>query len=212
MDRHNTYDTNSIPIFTSLDNKDGDRRPMDKRRCLECPTCRDIEFGLMNLCLRTDFEGRRLYEKAVDWYIRHDPETHVTLDPKTTHSGNGTHQGWFAGTLTQSVDDDTTEDDMVRAMEKIFSQKTCSVDKYAWYVEYTKKQTPHIHFIYITTTGGRIHAKVFKRYWKQWDEKRRLGKGHQGGYHCPVYSDVAYREYISKDGGRSGKNFSLEDL
>lgn len=149
-----------------------------------------------------------MFKKVMDLYLRHDPETHITSPSKKSHVGNGTPAGWFAGTLTKTPTDSITEDDMCQAIEKIMKQQTCPVDKYAWYLEYTEKKVPHIHFVYITNTGGRIHAKVFKRYWKQWDEKRRLGKGHQGGYHAPVRSDTAYLEYIAKDSGRSGGNIS----
>lgn len=120
---------------------------------------------------------------------------------KHTHIGNGKHNGLFAGTLTMSNKDQTNELEMVSAMRKIFSQKTCPVKKYAWYVEYTENGLPHIHFIYETDTGGRIHQKVFKRYWKIWDESVRCGKGHRGGYHNNVLSPTAYKEYIEKDGG-----------
>lgn len=117
--------------------------------------------------------------------------------------GRPHHKGLHAGTLTQTPDAETTEDDMVMAMKKIFAQRTCPVKRYAWYVEYTQNGTPHIHFIYEAESGGRIHAKVFMRYWKVWNESRRLGAGFQGGFHKEVVSEIAYREYISKDSGRS---------
>jgi len=120
----------------------------------------------------------------------------------TSHKGNGTPTGLFAGTLTMSPDDKYNEEDMVHAIKKIMSQKTCPVKKYAWYVEYTANGLPHIHFIYEAESSGRIHRKVFKRYWKIWDEEETVGRGHRGGYHKHVQSETAYLEYIGKDGGR----------
>lgn len=178
---------------------------------LTCEKCRYIEEGLYNSASDMSNYGRQQWKKFSEMALRHDPDTHVDkLLKKFTHEGNGKPSGIFAGTLTKAPDWPDTEEDMISAMEKIVSQQTCPVEKYAWYLEYTDAGTPHIHFIYQTTSGGRIHAKVFKRYWKQWDEKRRLGKGHQGGYHSHVESELAYLEYIEKDSGRSASNWPRE--
>ena len=123
---------------------------------------------------------------------------------KKHHEGNGKPKGVFAGTLTMGTTTPENEETMVVAIKKIMNQQTCPVKKYKWYVEYTERGLPHVHFMYETYEGGRIHAKVFMRYWKLWDEKDRKGKGFTGGYHKEVLSEVAYDEYISKDGGRSG--------
>lgn len=123
------------------------------------------------------------------------------------HDGNGKPKGLFAGTLTMSKDDKFNEEDMIHAIKKIMAQETCPVEKYAWYLEYQDNGSPHIHFIYKTKAEGRIHAKVFKRYWKIWDESKKLGKGFRGGYHSKVDSETAYLEYIEKDGGRHQDNW-----
>lgn len=163
---------------------------------------------------------RRYKEAQQKWrmicYSTCDTEHKVcTLKEKdTSHKGNGTHQGLFVGTLTMSPTDGYNEEDMVGAMNKIFSQQTVPVKKWAWYREYTKNGTPHIHFCYETETGGRIHKKVFQRYWKIWDEPRnQTGRGgFPGGYHSPAKSEIAYLEYMSKDGGRSKfKGFKVEN-
>jgi len=125
---------------------------------------------------------------------------HKPDDKLPHHVGNGKPTGIFAGTLTMAPTDATNENEMCNSIIKIMTQKTCPVKRYAWYKEYTDKQLPHIHFIYETEAGGRIHAKVFKRYWKTWDEKIKQGNGHRGGYHKLVDSETAYTEYIEKDG------------
>jgi len=118
------------------------------------------------------------------------------------HIGNGKPKGIFAGTLTMSPADPENEDTMIEAMKKIVKQETCPVKRYAWYLEYQSNGLPHVHFIYETVSTGRIHQKVFKRYWKIWDESRKQGQGFRGGYHKVVDSETAYLEYIEKDGGR----------
>lgn len=155
--------------------------------------CTDVLTGL------SGFDFDKEWAKAWRKYQTMCP----CFKKSTTHKGNGTHNGLFAGTLTMSPEWGKTEEDIVHACEKIMSQKTCPVEKYAWYLEQTENGTPHIHFIYKTASGGRIHQKVFKRYW-EWDESVSIGKGHKGGYHKPVKSEIAYQEYISKDEGRHG--------
>lgn len=173
----------------------------DRLLRLTCEKCLYIERGLSTYCNDDSYYGRQQFKEFTQHARNHDPDSHIDKPPRSTHEGNGAPNGTFAGTLTKAPDWSETEEDMIRAMHKIMEQKTCPVKKYAWYLEYTNADLPHIHFIYQTTTGGRIHAKVFKRYWKQWDEKRKLGAGHQGGYHKFVDSETVYLEYIEKDGG-----------
>lgn len=134
-------------------------------------------------------------------YGRCDRHNYEVLKVKH-HNGNGKPKGLFAGTLTMSPNDPENVETMICAIKKIFSQNTCPVKRYVWYVEYQDNGLPHIHFIYETESSGRIHSKVFKRYWKVWDESKRLGNGFRGGYHKVVDSETAYLEYIEKDGGR----------
>lgn len=152
-----------------------------------------------------------MFHKFAEKASRHDPDTHYDAPPRTTHSGNGKHIGWFAGTLTMSTKDEYTEEDMIVAVKKVFSQQTNPVDKYVWYLEYTEAKQPHIHFLYITKSGGRITQKIFKRYWKIWDEKVSLGKGFRGGYHRSVESLIAYKEYVEKDSG-THESFGMDDV
>lgn len=131
----------------------------------------------------------------------HLAEEHEIL-ASSTHNGNGLYQGAFAFTLTKSPADGLTQEDMVKAVQKLMSQKSCPVTKYAWYLEYgddATKQHPHIHGMYETHTGGRIESKHFKRAWPIWDPKVKLGNGHRGGYHRPIRSEEAYTDYIRKD-------------
>lgn len=130
-----------------------------------------------------------------------------SLKPKH-HKGNGKFKGIWVGTLTMSTADPTNEEEMVCAIKKIFNQRTCPVEKYAWYLEYTDAGTPHIHFCYQTPDGGRIHNKVFKRAWPFWNETVKCGAGHRGGYHAPCADEEGYLKYIAKDKGRCGINWN----
>lgn len=177
---------------------------------LKCETCRLIE----NLMWQSDdsYAGQKLWNQAIKLCSSHHPDTHEDIIP-SHHKGNGKPLGIFAGTLTMSPTDATNENEMCAAIQKIFTQQTVPVKRYAWYLEYTKNGLPHIHFIYETNSGGRIHQKIFKRYWKTWSEKPadRQGQGFRGGYHKHVESEIAYTEYIAKDGNIRSKNCWVED-
>lgn len=171
----------------------------DPHDSLACDACRLHEQAVKTMMGTMNFE--RDWTNAMKRWQRTCPAWITRLSKNK--GGRPHHKGLHAGTLTQPPGAETTEEDMVVAMKKIFSQRTCPVKRYAWYVEYTQNGTPHIHFIYEAESGGRIHAKVFKRYWKLWDESKRQGAGFQGGFHKEVISEIAYTEYISKDSGRS---------
>ena len=123
---------------------------------------------------------------------------------KKSHEGNGAYNGPFAFTLTKSPKDPQTTHDMIKAVQKVMSQKSCPVIKYAWNLEYGDKNNlehPHIHGIYLTKTGGRIEAKHFMRAWPLWDENDKHDAGFRGGYHRRVRHEECYQDYIAKDGG-----------
>lgn len=160
-----------------------------------CSVCKDLD----RQCARQ--ENPRLYTELFGQYMKH-LRSHR---PKgLARSSNGAPRGAFAFTLTCSPSDGYTEEDMIKACKKIMSQRSCPVEKYAWFLEYgnTDERThPHIHAMYETTSGGRVEAKHFKRAWPIWDESRRQGAGFRGGYHRPVRDSEKYVDYIAKDGG-----------
>lgn len=133
----------------------------------------------------------------------HNHEIHGTYKPASkSHAGNGVYKGAYAFTLTKSPTDDLTEKDMVEAVKKVMNQKSCSVKKYAWYMEYKDyemKTHPHIHGMYETHKSGRIEKKHWVRAWPIWDEGNKLGAGFRGGYHREVRSNEGYSDYIKKD-------------
>ena len=162
--------------------------------CYEC--CHECEDILDNYLHDNSFSARANYKRE---RTAHNKRDHTVT---VTHSGNGTHKGAWAFTLTKSPDDDLTEEDMVKAVRKLMAQQSCPVEKYAWYLEHKDEGThPHIHGMYQTSTGGKIETKHFKRAWSIWDPTIRMGAGFRGGYHRPVRSDEKYSAYIAKDGG-----------
>lgn len=178
------------------------RYRMEDHRAETCAACIQHEKHCKEVARSDIRDFDKNYKLITDIWKRNCP-----MWANKYHLGNGKPKGLFAGTLTMSKDDKYNEEDMIYAIKKIMVQETCPVEKYAWYLEYQDNGSPHIHFIYRTKTEGRIHAKVFKRYWKIWDESKKLGKGFRGGYHSKVDSETAYLEYIEKDGGRHQSNW-----
>lgn len=186
-------------------------------------------YGWCGLC--SECVGGKLYKQHIaeltstittDWcshcdYIENYKTDYNHICPihktqnikKQHHTGNGKPKGIFAGTLTMSPKWDTNEEEMVSAIKKIMRQKTTPVKRYVWYLEYTKENVPHIHFIYETVKGGRITQQTFKRQWKWWDESTPCGSGHVGGYHKHCAKEDDYLEYISKDKGRHENKWTI---
>lgn len=201
-------------------------RCMDTRRGFRCEETKyldqhghcishcDIADLIQDKLRALSLDGKLTPDKVISVYKKYDAHfiAFHGVPAINTHTGNGLYQGAFAFTLTKSPDDDLTEDDMIKAVEKVLNQKSCPVKKFAWYLEYgdlEEKRHPHIHGMYETESSGRIEAKHWKRAWRIWDEKTRMGNGFRGGYHRPVRDDEAYDDYIRKQNGRGGqKNIS----
>jgi len=150
------------------------------------------------------FKPIDVIKKIHNTYLKHLREHHGFQGGTQKHIGNGAPKGAFAFTLTKSPNDDLTEEDMIRAVRKVMSQKSCPVKRYAWYLEYGNKELkehPHIHGMYETESGGVIEKKHWSRAWKIWDPATKLGAGFRGGYHRPVRSEEDYDDYIRKQNG-----------
>lgn len=110
----------------------------------------------------------------------------------------------YAFTLTTNSNE-TTREELLFAVEKLFrngrTYKNEPIKRGAYCVEYTDAGRPHIHGVYTTGSERRITAKSFNRAWKLWDEKIRMGDGHQGGYHSLCKNNQKYQEYIAKGDG-----------
>lgn len=171
-----------------------------------CPTC--YAFVKRNLQYPLAYATERDIDVAFAVHLKHTRSRQCTKFGKsTTHVGNGKYQGAWAFTITKSPSDPYSVGDMLIAVRKIMSQKSCPVIKYVWYYEDKGKDElgdpihPHIHGIYETETGGRIERKHWKRAWSIWDESKPMGSGFRGGYHRPIRSEESYEAYIKKDAG-----------
>lgn len=166
---------------------------------------------LRDATCRPDHVYEKVNREVRTKWLRGCPTFKHLLNTNGRKSGNGKPKGIWAGTFTMAPTDQYNEDDMVKAVRKLFSQTTSPVKKYSWYLERTENDLPHIHFCYQTPDGGRILAKVFKRVWPIWDENQAVGRGHRGGYHKICASTDDYLKYISKDNGRHDSNWPVDE-
>lgn len=108
----------------------------------------------------------------------------------------------WAFTLTTNrpaSESEKSEQELINAVTKLFTQQTQPIVEGSAYLEYTEAGVPHIHGWYHIGGGGRLYAKQFKRAWPLWDESKKLGKGHMGGYHAQMKDD-RYEAYASVEG------------
>jgi len=181
-------------------------RPLEEFK--PCDVC--YNFFSFNKGELKGLDGIVYEERVLDKWIAHRKMCKI-YNPGLKRQGNGAHQGAWAFTLTKSPTDPFSVGDMLTAVRKVMSQKSCPVERYAWYYEDKGRDIngdaihPHIHGMYETTTQGRIEAKHWKRAWSIWNEKAPMGAGFRGGYHRPVKHGEAYEDYIKKDGGMSEK-------
>lgn len=186
-------------------------RPVD----CDCEGCYWMDtkgdYILMEVVSGPDHIYEREKRKVIKhWYSMCPKRKHLN-NSNHRKPGNGKPKGIWAGTFTVAPTDPYNEDDMIRAVRKLFSQSTSPVKKYSWYLEYTENGLPHIHFCYATPDGGRILRKVFARVWPIWNEDISVGRGHRGGYHNICSSPDDYLKYISKDKGRHDTNWPEDD-
>lgn len=64
--------------------------------------------------------------------------------------------------------------------------------------EYTKAGCSHVHGYYLLDGGRKITDKNFKRSWKYWNPRKKLGKGFEGGHHETVKRISDFAGYTEK--------------
>lgn len=166
------------------------------REC--CPKCYELDSNAVGIA-----DKQHLLEKHMKLMVKHYVSDHGYPTFKS-HTGNGTHKGAFAFTLTKSPKDDLSIQDMIIAVKKVLNQKSNPVKSFCWYMEFKPtpedpQAHPHIHGMYETISEGRIETKHWKRAWPIWDPMDAMGFGFRGGYHRPVRHNEGYSDYIQKD-------------
>lgn len=175
--------------------------------CSECYIKHDLKYSKSQL--RSDCDACYIQLcPLLNEYLEHYCGEHVPAPPPkviSQHKNKADTGTEYAFTLNMPPNY-TTKEAMIKAAESILSHGLTPSAPYekashgAYVVEMTEVGTPHIHGVYKTPSGRRISSKYFQRYWKLWDEKKRMGHGHQGGYHQKARHAESYSAYMSKEG------------
>lgn len=106
-------------------------------------------------------------------------------------------------TLTYSPQWGITDDDarilMSKAVQKLAKYYKNEIKEFFAVGEVTKQGCSHIHGYYLLRGGKKMTDKNFKRAYKYWNPKVKLGKrGFQGGHHENVTNEADFKGYIDK--------------
>lgn len=85
--------------------------------------------------LKCDFDPATLDREFSQWMAHTKSQKCKKFATSRSHKGNGAPQGLFAFTLTKSPQDPLSVGDLVGAVRKVMSQKSCPVKRFAWYYE-----------------------------------------------------------------------------
>lgn len=177
-----------------------------------CDACQKLQNQIDDDNFRLKMENYNKSEHEYKQYLLENPgpfdvdEHFKWLKAKMYPNGDAPtpQELEYAFTLTTNLDS-TTREELLFAVEKLFrngrTYKNEPIKRGAYCVEYTDAGRPHIHGVYTTGSERRITAKSFNRAWKLWDEKKKQGNGHQGGYHSLCTNSQKYSEYIAKGDG-----------
>jgi hypothetical protein len=138
------------------------------------------------------YHERELYGQFRDAYLVDLKKQYVAFQKESYQK----KQVWGFTLTTNKVDDEQALKD---AVIKLMTQTSCPIAEGQAFLEYTKDGKPHIHGYYTRAKGCRIYAKIFTRSWPLWDESKKHGKGHQGGWHQKINSDQ-YKDYAAAEG------------
>ena len=151
-----------------------------------------------------DTAGRRMYERYLQ--KAHMADVHVKMLVEVNKPRVKKHAGHELGarefTLTYSpqwCDDATARELMIRAVERIMKYYRNEICELEVVGEITKSGQSHIHGYYLLDGGRKITDKNFKRAYKFWNPKKKLGRGHEGGHHEVVKAESDFKGYIDKD-------------
>ena len=141
-------------------------------------------------------------------YVEHfDQVIHsMKLSDKKIQARPKKHRGYELGarefTLTYSpkwMDDNTARLELTKAITKLLKYYADEIIELRAVGEVGSNGLSHIHCFYKLVDGLKMTDKNFKRAWKYWNPKKRLGNGFEGGHHQSVRQESDFRGYIEKD-------------
>jgi hypothetical protein len=105
-------------------------------------------------------------------------------------------------TLTYSpkwCTDEEAKEGMITAINRLCGYYADEIVKLRAVGEVGSNGLSHIHCYYKLQKGLKITDKNFKRAWKHWNPKKKLGWGFEGGHHASVKNEADFLGYIDKE-------------
>lgn len=93
---------------------------------------------------------------------------------------------------------DEAKDAMRTAIERLTRYYREELEEFHAVGEYTQAGAPHVHAWYKLGGGRRMTTKSFRRAYPIWNERAKLGRGHEGGHHEPVKRTSDFAGYVEK--------------
>lgn len=148
------------------------------------------------------------HQRYIDEATEHATLAEEILAKRTLHEQNKQNAksqlGPWEFTLTYSPRQhgwmaNEAEDAMRLACERLTRYYAEEIEEFHAVGERTQAGQPHVHAWYKLTGGRKMTTKSFKRAYPIWNEKRKLGSGHEGGHHAPIKRTSDFAGYIEKD-------------
>lgn len=118
------------------------------------------------------------------------------------HSHAGHELGAREFTLTYSpkwMTDSEARIQMEKALDKLCKYYKDEIVELRAVGEIGSNGLSHVHCFYKLQGGLKITDKNFKRAWKWWNPRKKLGQGFEGGHHASVKEESDFRGYMDKD-------------
>lgn len=170
-------------------------REMDR----DCPNVDDIDWLSAKLAqvereLHASAEAHRLCREEAErrqLHERNSANARANLGPwEFTLTYSPKEHGWMA---------EQAEEAMREACDRLTRYYASEIEEFHAVGERTQAGQPHVHAWYKLKGGRKITTKSFKRAYPIWNEKRKLGRGHEGGHHAPIKRTSDFAGYIEKD-------------
>lgn len=148
------------------------------------------------------------HQRYIDAATEHVRLAEEIIRKRTLHQQNKANAlsklGPWEFTLTYSPKEhgwmaEQAEEAMREAVERLCRYYADEIIEFHAVGERTQMGQPHVHAWYHLKGGRKITTKSFKRAYPIWNEKRKLGRGHEGGHHAPIKRTSDFAGYIEKD-------------
>jgi len=150
----------------------------------------------------SDFEHRRFDALTTQrkLHLERLIRARATLEKQSKHAHHELGAREF--TLTYSpkwMEDAEARVEMEKAIEKLCRYYRDEIIELRAVGEVGSNGLAHVHCFYKLDGGKKMTDKNFKRAWKYWNPKKKIGRGFEGGHHANVKEESDFRGYIDKD-------------